>query len=380
VHVVGHVVKSRRLVQKHNGRIRTAVAAARVRKIENAVERTAAATTPQTATASKRQRKLEKQRLAAAKEAMFTPGSGTNALGPSRGVCMCVCVRVCVCVCERVCVCGPYVWRECFGPGHAPGLPAAGQVEDVACDCSCGAMGMCWAGSGAAGGAAGAATEEYEMLEFKDQGFTRAKVLVLLPFRHAALQFVKTMIALFGFKVCPMSGSRGAAPAAPPPFSRPPPNTHLCLAWRCVVVSLRMAVAWGAPYLRPPHCPLRVQDVNGLPRFQEEFGSPEDLEEPEPSDFKQTFHGNIDGSAAFARYSHHRQFLLGRCVDGVCVCACRRSFPTASTLPLMVHRADEFKLGIAFSNKVCRITPLLLRRPSPIARDSPYPLPCFTCV
>ncbi len=39
-----------------------------------------------------------------------------------------------------------------------------------------------------------------------------------------------------------------------------------------------------------------MQDVNGLPRFQEEFGSPEDTEEPEASDFKQTFHGNIDGA------------------------------------------------------------------------------------
>jgi hypothetical protein len=72
VHAVGHAVKSRRLVQKHNGRIRSAVAAARVKKIENAVERTAAAAVPLTATASKRQRKLEKQRLAAAKEALFT--------------------------------------------------------------------------------------------------------------------------------------------------------------------------------------------------------------------------------------------------------------------------------------------------------------------
>ncbi len=45
------------------------------------------------------------------------------------------------------------------------------------------------------------AASAYEMLEFKDQGFTRAKVLVLLPYRHSALEFVRTMVKMFGFKV-----------------------------------------------------------------------------------------------------------------------------------------------------------------------------------
>jgi hypothetical protein len=39
------------------------------------------------------------------------------------------------------------------------------------------------------------------MLEFKDQGFTRPKVLLLLPFKHSALEFVRVMVSLFGLKV-----------------------------------------------------------------------------------------------------------------------------------------------------------------------------------
>ena len=40
------------------------------------------------------------------------------------------------------------------------------------------------------------------------------------------------------------------------------------------------------------------QDVNTLPRFMEEFGSPDQDDVPEATDFKQTFHGNIDGTAS----------------------------------------------------------------------------------
>ena len=139
LHTVAHVIKCRRVVQKHNSRIRAAMSAARVKKIDNAVAKATAAPEPTPASAKKR-KKLERARITAMKQAMFTGGGGGDA---STG-----------------------------------------------------------AGAGTAVGGAGTrADDAYEVLEFKDQGFTRAKVLVILPFRHSALEFVRTMIKMFGLKV-----------------------------------------------------------------------------------------------------------------------------------------------------------------------------------
>ena len=53
-------------------------------------------------------------------------------------------------------------------------------------------------------------------LEFKDQGFTRARLLILVPFKHSALSIIRDAIAMFGFKVrCRLllsSCTRGTGP------------------------------------------------------------------------------------------------------------------------------------------------------------------------
>ena len=181
LHVANHVVKARELVQRHDLTLKRLAAEARAARIARRVAKSVGSAASSGAIAGSSGKTGKKKLLLDDDEADDEDEVAPAAAGAAAAK-----------------KSGPGADSNINsknGAGSKPGRKLLDDSEDEAAD------GATAAGDGgnskaSAAAVAGGAGGEGAETEYRDQGFTRPRVLVLLPLRHSALQFVRSLLRL----------------------------------------------------------------------------------------------------------------------------------------------------------------------------------------